>query len=175
MSKFTSKDISILGIAVAINIVGSFIAVWTKIPLLLDHIGTMMICMLFGYKYGILTAMCSCFIVGITFDWFAIPFAPTGMLMIFIVGKFLEKDLFKKMGTVPAMLLATLPASILGACIAAYIFGGITSSGSSIIVRFLMGLGVGPVISAFVIQYLMEFLDRLLSFLIVRDVVKRLR
>lgn len=176
MSKFRSKDISILGIAVAINIVGSFIAVWTKVPvLLLDHIGSMMICLMFGYKYGILTAMASCFVVGITFDWFAIPFAPTGMLMIFILGILRDKGLFNKIGNIPAMLVVVFPGAVLGSVIAAYLFGGVTSSGSSIIVRFLMSIGVGPVISAFIIQYVMEFLDRMLSYCIVEKVVKRLK
>ncbi|MGO1581067.1 MAG: ECF transporter S component [Peptoniphilaceae bacterium] len=174
MSKIKSRDVAFIGICIAINIIGAFIAVSTKVPLLLDHIGTMMICMMFGWKIAVSSAFVSSCLVTMLFDPYALPFAPTGMIMISVVGIFLDKGVFKKLGTIPAMTLAVLPGAILGAIIAGYIFGGVTSSGSSIIVRLFINLGLNEAFSVFIIQYFMELADRILSFYVVKSVIKRI-
>lgn len=164
-----------IAICIAINCLGAFIAVSTKVPLLLDHIGSLLVCMLFGWKYGIVTAFLSSVMNQILFDPFALPFAPTGMLMVFMVGILYEKGYFKKLHTIPALLLAVLPGAILGAIIQGYIFGGVTSSGSDVIVRFMINKGVNPAASSFINQYFMEFVDRLISFTVVMTAVKRIK
>jgi energy-coupling factor transport system substrate-specific component len=175
MRKFNNRDLTLMGLAITINIIGAFIAVVTKIPLLLDHIGTLMICLAFGWKYAVVCAFCSSCINTMLFDPYALPFAPTGMLMVTMVGILLEKGIFKKLGRPLAMAIAVLPASILGAVIAGYIFGGVTSSGSSIIVRFLINRGLNPAFAVFIIQYFMEYLDRLMSFSLVSMIYERYR
>ncbi len=163
-----------IAICIAINCLGAFIAVSTKIPLLLDHIGSMMICLLFGWQYGVATALLSSVLNQILFDPFALPFAPTGMLMIFMVGMFYERGYFKKLKTIPVLMLAVIPGSILGAVIQGYIFGGVTSSGSDVIVRFMINKGMNPALASLINQYFMEFFDRLISFSIVTSVVRRI-
>ncbi|WP_138159476.1 ECF transporter S component [Peptoniphilus catoniae] len=174
MQKIRTKDLVIIGILMTVNVAGSFIAVATKVPLLLDHIGTMMICLIFGWKLAVISAFASSCIMTILFDPYALPFAPTGMLMIFMVGLFLEFNIFNKLTTPFAMALAVLPGAILGAIIAGYIFGGVTSSGSSIIVRFLINMKLNPAVAVFIVQYFMEYLDRLMSFYLVNNIYKRL-
>ncbi|MDO5040684.1 MAG: ECF transporter S component [Peptoniphilus sp.] len=173
MQKYKTREIVTVGIAVAINIIGAFVAVTTKVPLLLDHIGTMLICLMFGWRMAVACAFVSSCIVAMLFDPYALPFAPTGMLMIFMLGVFLEHDLVEKLAAPVSMLLIVLPASILGAIIAGYIFGGVTSSGSSIIVRFLINSGLNPALSTFVIQFFMEYFDRLMSFYIAKKIYGR--
>ncbi|CDZ74370.1 hypothetical protein ING2D1G_0175 [Peptoniphilus sp. ING2-D1G] len=173
MQKFKTREIVIVGIAVVINIIGAFIAVVTKVPLLLDHIGTMMICLMFGWKLAVACAFVSSCIVAMLFDPYALPFAPTGMLMVFMLGMFLKQNFIDKFGAPVSMIFIVLPAAVLGAVIAGYIFGGVTSSGSSIIVRFLINSGVNPAVSTFVIQFFMEYFDRLMSFYIVEKIYAR--
>ncbi len=173
MQKYKTREIVIVGIAVAVNIVGAFVAVATKVPLLLDHMGTMLICLIFGWRMAVACAFASSCIVAMLFDPYALPFAPTGMLMVFMLGIFLEHDFTEKLTTPFSMLIIVLPAAILGAIIAGYIFGGVTSSGSSIIVRFLINSGLDPAVSTFVIQFFMEYFDRLMSFYIVKKIYVR--
>ena len=175
MRKTNTKLLTTIAICIAINCLGAFIAVSTKVPLLLDHIGSLLVCMLCGLKYGVVTALLSSVMNQIRFDPFALPFAPTGMLMVFMVGILYEKGYFKKLHTIPALLLAVLPGAILGAIIQGYIFGGVTSSGSDVIVRFMINKGVNPAAASFINQYFMEFVDRLISFTVVMTAVKRIK
>lgn len=175
MRKFNNRQLALMGVLIGVNIIGTFIAVVTKVPLLLDHIGTLMICLVFGWRYAVACAFVSSCIVAMLFDPYSLPFAPTGMLMVTMVGILLDKGYFKKFGRPLAIAIAVLPASILGAVIAGYIFGGVTSSGSSIIVRFLINKGLNPAIAFFIIQYFMEYLDRLMSFSLVYTIYKRYR
>ena len=48
-----------------------------------------------------------------------------------------------------------------------YVFGGVTSSGSSILVTLLHKLGLNMVASAFVVQIVTDYADRLISIAIV--------
>ncbi|WP_297812842.1 ECF transporter S component [uncultured Finegoldia sp.] len=174
MRKTNTKLLTTIAICIAINCLGSFVAVATKIPLLLDHIGSIMVVMLFGWKYAVVTAFLSSVMNQIMFDPFALPFAPTGMLMVFMVGILHDNGYFKKFTTVGALLLAVIPGAILGAIIQGYIFGGVTSSGSDVIVRFMINMGVNPAVSSLVNQYFMEFFDRLISFTIVSAILRRI-
>ena len=47
--------------------------------------------------------------------------------------------------------------------ITAFLFGGITSSGSAILVQLLHLAGVNLTVSVFLVQILTDFLDRLIS------------
>ena len=57
----------------------------------------------------------------------------------------------------------TLPGTMVSSFISAYVFGGVTSSGSSIIVQGLKHLGCNLVVSAFVVQIVTEYADRFIS------------
>ena len=51
--------------------------------------------------------------------------------------------------------------------ITAVLFGGITSSGSTIIVQLLNKAGLGLTASVFIVQIMTDYLDRLLSLMLV--------
>ena len=59
--------------------------------------------------------------------------------------------------------LITLPGTAASASISAFLFHVVTSSGSSILVQLLSRLGFGLVASAFVVQLVTDYADRLLS------------
>lgn len=61
----------------------------------------------------------------------------------------------------------SIAGTIISACITAYVFGGVTSSGSSILVTLLHKLGLNMVASAFVVQIVTDYADRLISIAIV--------
>lgn len=56
-----------------------------------------------------------------------------------------------------------MPGTAVSAVITAFLFGGVTSSGSSILVILLHKLGMNLVTSVFVVQALTDYLDRLLA------------
>ena len=73
----------------------------------------------------------------------------------------------KKWRMIPGALLITIPGTIVSSIITAVLFGGITSSGSTIIVQLLNKAGLGLTASVFIVQIMTDYLDRLLSLMLV--------
>jgi energy-coupling factor transport system substrate-specific component len=68
---------------------------------------------------------------------------------------------------IPGALMITIPGTIVSSIITAVLFGGITSSGSTIIVQLLNKAGLGLTASVFVVQIMTDYLDRILSLVLV--------
>ena len=91
------------------------------------------------------------------------------------IGTFLASALLGPVGGVLAGVVSGVISGITTdiyslyfiACITAYVFGGVTSSGSSILVTLLHKLGLNMVASAFVVQIVTDYADRLISIAIV--------
>ena len=63
----------------------------------------------------------------------------------------------------------TVPGTLLSSLICAGLFGGITSSGSTILVQLLARTPLGMTASVFLVQIVTDYLDRLVSmFLVIR-------
>ena len=65
----------------------------------------------------------------------------------------------------------TLPTSIISATIAAFLFGGVTSSGSSYIVQILSHFNIPVVVGVFVTQVFTDYADKFLAVVLVGIVV----
>lgn len=74
-----------------------------------------------------------------------------------------------------AALFISIPTSLLSACITAYLFGGITSSGSTFIVQLLAHTPLGLTISCFIVQFITDYLDRLLALVLVKQFKQRIK
>jgi energy-coupling factor transport system substrate-specific component len=71
-------------------------------------------------------------------------------------------------------LWVSLPGTIIATIITVVLFGGITSSGSSVIVQLLRGIGLSQVSSVFLVQVITDYLDRLVSIVLVLMVTTRI-
>ena len=69
-------------------------------------------------------------------------------------------------------LIISVPATIVSTIITVILFHGITSSGSSLLVQILYGLGFNQALSVFIIQVGTDFLDRLIGVYVVAAVYK---
>lgn len=167
--------ICLVALAVVINIVGANIALWLHLPIYLDSMGTILIAILLGPFYGMLPTVLSGFIFGITTDIYSLYYAPVGILLGVLTG-LLCKDLTKEnqKGLFLKALWISVPTSLVSACITALLFGGITSSGSTILVQLLAKTPLGLVLSCFIVQVITEYADRLLSLWLMSVVIKQL-
>ena len=84
--KITTKKITFIALAVAINIVGSKIALAFKLPIFLDSIGTMLAGIALGPLAGGFTALVGGLINGALGDIYAIYFSLSGVLMGVLAG-----------------------------------------------------------------------------------------
>ena len=82
-----------------------------------------------------------------------------------------KKDMLKGIKKPLGTFIFTLPTSIISATIAAFLFGGVTSSGSSYIVQILSHFNVPVVVGVFVTQVFTDYADKFLAVVLVGIVV----
>lgn len=168
--KITSKKITFMALCIAINSVSAWLAVVLKLPVYLDSIGTIMAGFSFGPAFGILTGIISAFANSIG-DPIAIYFMPTQIVVGFTADyfKFLKRDdIVSKLYLAPAM---SLPAAISSALIATYLFGTVTTAGSSYIVQALRALmDISDFAIVLGVQIITDYADKLLSILLVSKI-----
>lgn len=163
MKKIPSFKLSIVGLGIALNVIGTFTAFSLKLPILLDSIGTIMVSFLLGPYYGIITGLCGSIVSGITFDIYSLYFAPVQIFVGFFSSLVYNKGLMKDNKRFLGVFVISIFSSFIGAIIAAFVFGGITSSSSSYIVAILSNMGISKVLSVFIVQFLIDYLDRFVA------------
>lgn len=159
----SSLILTLVALGITLNIVGGFIALQLRLPIYLDAIGTIMVACLLGPRYAVLVGLGSNIIGGITLDPYALYFIPAQISTGLLAGLMYQKGMLKGKKTLLGALAITLPTSLISATIAAYVFGGITSSGSSYIVQILKVIGVSDVLSVLSTQILTDYVDKLIS------------
>lgn len=183
MSSFTArlqKDFStitlvLIPVAIAINIVIGQIVVLLKLPVFLDSIGTVMVAVLAGPWAGALTGTLSNIIWGLIIDPGALPWFPVALVIGLVAGICANYGLFKKWwGVVITGFLIALAAAIVGTPIGVYLFGGITSSGSSFITAYLLATGQGLVESVLSTNFIVEPIDKIATALLAWLIIKGL-
>ena len=85
-----------------------------------------------------------------------------------------NKGFLKGAKTPLGVFLFTLPTSLISAMIAAFLFGGVTSSGSSYIVQVLSHFNVPMVVSVFITQVITDYADKFVAVILVGLAVKAL-
>ena len=113
-------------------------------------------------------------LMGMTVDIYSLYYAPVGIILGLVTGLVYKKYQPKKWWILLAAVVITLPSTIVSSCITAFLFGGITSSGSSLIVQLLSRTPLGMVGSCFVVQFLTDYLDRVICLYVVALLTKTL-
>lgn len=163
MKRLSTLEISLLAFGISVNVLGTLIAFGLQLPILLDSIGTIFISILLGPGFGIITGLGSSLVSGITFDIYSLYFAPVQVFVAMFTYLMYSKGFLHKIKRPLGVMVISIFSATMGAIIAAFVFGGITSSGSSYIVAVLSNLGVNKVVSVFIVQFLMDYADRFLG------------
>lgn len=171
-NKISVFELTLMGFCIALNMAGSFIALTLKLPIYMDSIGTILIAALLGGKYAIITGISSSLVSGMTFDIYSLYFAPVQITTGYFSAMMFNKNLLNGIKTFIGTLMFSIPTSIVSATIAAYVFGGITSSGSSYIVQILSTFNIPIVVSVFITQIITDYGDKLFAVLIVLAILK---
>ena len=161
------RKMCVVALAIVLNVIGGQIALMLHLPIYLDSIGTIMIAMLYGPVYGMLPPLLYGLVMGFTLDIYSLYFMPVGLMLGLMTGLVPKYFSLKKWRMIPGAMLITIPGTIVSSVITAVLFGGITSSGSTVIVQVLNKAGLGLTASVFIVQILTDYLDRLLSLVVV--------
>ena len=165
-----------IAFAICINFVGGQIALFLKLPIYLDSIGTVFVAAVLGPFYGMLPNLLSGLLMGMTVDIYSpVLCSSRNFFLGFVTGLVYRKFQPKKWQIFPAALVITLPSTIISSCITAFLFGGITSSGSTVLVQLLAKTPLGMVGSCFVVQFITDYIDRVLCIAVAAVLITALR
>lgn len=174
MKRTNILQITTTAFCVVINLVGAFLALTLRLPVYMDNIGTVLAGALLGPFWGATAACLSGIISGVTSDIYALFFIPGAMLTGVAAGYLFRTKWMRRQRMPIGTAFLTVPGALVSAATAAFVFDGVTSAGSSMIVQVLRHMGLNLVASAFVIQLLTEYVDRFITVSIVLFVVSRL-
>lgn len=173
MSPRRTTPLVMTALGVCLNVIGSSLAMVAHLPIYLDTLGTIFVSLFCGPVYGVSCALLSS-IFNSTYDPYALPFIPAGLTAA-LFASLLRHPRFERWPLVLRAFVVSFPTSIVSASIAAYIFGGVTSAGSSYIVQFLYGAMHLPLVaSTFIVQVGTDYLDKLIILVIVTTLIARI-
>lgn len=174
MTKSPARLISFISIAIAINLVGANLALFLRLPIYLDTIGTLLIAVILGPWYAASTAFFSALINWMTTDIFSLYYSPVAIVVAIITGILIKRNC-KPSSLLWKSLIISLPGTIIASVITVILFKGITSSGSSIIAQFLHGIGLDMTSSLILVQVGTDYMDRLISLILVFSTITLLK
>ncbi|HEO3343871.1 TPA: ECF transporter S component [Streptococcus agalactiae] len=174
MTKSPARLISFISIAIAINLVGANLALFLRLPIYLDTIGTLLISVILGPWYAASTAFLSALINWMTTDIFSLYYSPVAIVVAIITGILIKRNC-KPSSLLWKSLIISLPGTIIASVITVILFKGITSSGSSIIAQFLHGIGLDMTSSLILVQVGTDYMDRLISLILVFSTITLLK
>ncbi|HEN0661215.1 TPA: ECF transporter S component [Streptococcus agalactiae] len=174
MTKSPARLISFISIAIAINLVGANLALFLRLPIYLDTIGTLLIAVILGPWYAARTAFLSALINWMTTDIFSLYYSPVAIVVAIITGILIKRNC-KPSSLLWKSLIISLPGTIIASVITVILFKGITSSGSSIIAQFLHGIGLDMTSSLILVQVGTDYMDRLISLILVFSTITLLK
>lgn len=184
----STYQICLIALAIVINVVGGQLALALRLPIYLDSIGTILIGAMLGPWCGLIPGLLGGLIMAFTGDIYSLYFAPVGMIVGFMSGlahtgfsglyKRPSRSYVVSLGHLSAKkdivimigraFLISLPGTVVSALICTVLFGGVTSSGSAILVQFLAAkTPLSMTASIVLVQFLTDFCDRAVSLAIV--------
>jgi energy-coupling factor transport system substrate-specific component len=175
--EFTTLTLVLIPVAIAINLAVGQLVLALKLPLYLDSIGTVLVGALVGPWAGALTGVISNVIWTAT-GWFpqAIAWAGVAAVIGILAAAFKQGGWLD--GAVKAGisgLITGLVAALLSAPIAAFVFGGVTGSGTDVLVAAFSGTFGLDILGANMAQGVVsDPIDKLVTFLIVWALLRAL-
>ncbi len=174
MKSNKSYKITFAAIGAVLNMLGSMITMVLRIPIYMDTLGTVFVSRTLGFKYAIFTSIAGS-IINSTYDPYALYFIPVGLTVALVSHISFSKD----RSDIAHTLIIGIPAMIVSSFVTAYVFGGITSSSSSILLHLLHTNGLSLLASTVIVQTVTDLIDkyvivRLSSFLqkVIPDEIK---
>lgn len=158
---FTTTTWVLIPLGIGINAIGGFIASTLKLPLFLDNIGTILIGILAGPWAAALTGGLANIVQAMLGNPVQLAFMPVPVAIGLVTGFLARGGWFNslKKVIVPAIIL-TVVATLIATPIVVLVFGGVTSSGTSLVTATLVATGRSLVESAATAQLAVEFVDK---------------
>lgn len=161
---------------IALNVVLGTVVSWMKIPLLfLDTIGTVLISVVFGPWWGVLTGGLTNVVLGATTGASAIFFGLVNIAIALVVGIIARRFDFRKWYiALLTGILVSIIAPLIGTPIAVAVYGGLNGSGMDLVVLWLRASGESVFASTFISRITGNFIDKIITCMLVMFLIVRL-
>ena len=107
-NKMATRVLTVMALCIGINYIGGTIALWLRLPIYLDSIGTIFAGALLGPVPGMLTGLSSGILSGVTTDIFSLYYSPIQILTGLLAGLILPRYLGKDKNSLKLLLLALI-------------------------------------------------------------------
>ncbi|HEB29362.1 MAG TPA: ECF transporter S component [Spirochaetes bacterium] len=166
----------IVPVGIAVNVLGSVLSSYLKLPLFLDSIGTAVIAAIMGPWIGVVTGIfTNVFMAVVHGDVRAIPFGMCNAATGLIVGLMVKYGLFKNVFWVlVTAVFVALANSMIAAPIATFLFGGVTGAGVDLIVGAFLAAGKNILSATFWARMPVNLLDKGVAVVVAFIVLKSL-
>lgn len=166
---FSTLTFVMIPVAIAINIAIGQLVYSLKIPLYLDSVGTVLVGVLAGPWAGALTGLLANLIWGLSgLNVTYAPFAAVAAVIGLLAGLFSDGGWLRRWWKVIlAGLITGLVAAAISAPISAYVYGGVTGSGTDVVVAMFRGMGFGILPASFAQGVSSDPLDKMITYLVV--------
>lgn len=174
-SEFSTMTLALIPVAIVINVVvGQIVQNVLKLPIYLDSVGTVMVGVLAGPVAGAVTGALSNIIWAILFSSpTSAPYAITAFVIGICAGIAGFYKVFRNIGlTILAGLITGAIAALVSAPITAFVFGGVTGSGTDLIIAAAQATGANLIGAATLQGFISDPLDKTISYLVVWLIVR---
>ncbi|MDM8084772.1 ECF transporter S component [Cellulomonas cellasea] len=173
--RLPTTTITLVPVAIAVNIVIGQLTTVLGLPLYLDSIGTILVAVLAGPAAGAATGALTNVIWGMTISPVALPFAVTSVVIGVLAGYAARTGVFRKFFLAPLAGLATgVVAALVSAPIAAFVFGGATAAGTGALVGAFRAMGNSLLASTTMQGLLSDPIDKAVTFTVVAAILAAL-
>ena len=172
----TLRDLVVIRLGVAVNLVIGQVVAALMLPVYLDTIGTVLVAALVGPRAAIVAGVTSQVLNAVlsgNFTW--LPFAAVQIVIALYAALAARMGAFRRMATaVPAGFLLGIVAASTSAPISYFLFGGATAGGVTAVTAVLRWLGTPLPVAVAAASYATDLLDKSLVFALVAVVLRSL-
>ncbi|NQW02444.1 MAG: hypothetical protein HQ485_00275 [Acidobacteria bacterium] len=159
----------------ALNLTIGGLVAWLKLPIYLDSTGIVLASLLLGWRAGATCAVLTCAIGFFVVNPYLPFFTVTAVIIAVVVDQLRRRNMYRTPGlTVVSALILACAAALASAPVAAFVFGGVTTSGSDLITAFFRATGQTLLESVMISQFTSEPVDKLIVTLVSIAVIRAL-
>jgi energy-coupling factor transport system substrate-specific component len=159
----------------ALNLTIGGLVAWLRLPIYLDSMGIVLASLLLGWRAGVACAVLTCLIGFFVVNPYLPFFTGTAIVIALVVDRLRRRNMYRstELTFVSALILAA-SAALASAPVAAFVFGGVTTSGSDLLTAFFRATGRNLLDSVMLSQFTSEPVDKLIVTFVAISVIRAL-
>jgi energy-coupling factor transport system substrate-specific component len=173
--KIETRILALIAFGAVINIVMGQINQWLRLPIFLDSIGTVLVAVLGGVVAGGLTGLVGNLARTLVAGPVEAAFAPVAITIGIVAGLLARAGFFRRVWTAAlAGVVISVALTMVAIPIQVYLFGGVTGTGSDLVVLYMMHIGQTLLSSVALTIVASNIVDKVISTLVVWFILQKL-